>query len=245
MIIKESVIRNAVRECLSNVKKGLYPITEHGIMRMLSHGKDGYFCISGNLSVINGPDVPKECSLENNYMRFLNRTEQEDTAELRSKWLSMRNKWADKKLKEIIEKSGYTYSKTYGGYKEDGSSPEDYEPSYIVYNRYRDGSVGNPKRMRCFALKLARDFKQQDVYVKMPDRNEEYLNQSGNVSAYGDGEPKINRSEEQYFTTSKRKNNDPHRFTSNMTWVESRYYSPIGSITERRKREYFGEVILG
>lgn len=244
MIIKESEIRSAVREELNNIKIGIRPITESGIMRILSHGKNGYFCISANRSVIDGPDVPKECSLKNDYMRFLEKSGQEDSQELRDKWLAKRNKWADGKLKEIIDKSGYTYSKTYGGYKEAGSSSEDYEPSYIVYNNYRDGSVGDPNKMRRFALKLAKDFKQQDVFIKMPNKNEEYQNQSGEVSAYGDGNHKINRSKEQYFTTSKRKNKDPHRFTSNMTWVENRYYSPVGSITERRKREYFGEVIL-
>ncbi|MDY5859138.1 MAG: hypothetical protein SPK09_07980 [Porphyromonas sp.] len=245
---KNEIVEKVVDKVFSLPRCGLRNLTEKSINRMLSHANNGYFCISAYRSVVFDSDVPAECSLQDEYEKYLKETGQEASKELEKEWLKERNKTAGKELEVKIQKAGYSYSQVYGGYKEEGGQSETYEPSYVVYNRFRDGSVGDADKMREFAIQLAKDFKQESVLVKMPDGVEEYVNQFGQAVMRANGNVKLNNTDEMYFTTSKRKKSDHHRFTLDMEGVdglmENFYYSTPGGMSSRVIRTSKGEILL-
>lgn len=246
--MSKKVVDKVIEKTYSLSRCGLRYLTETSINRMLSHADNGYFCISAYRSVVNNDNVPPECSLQDEYEQYLNVTGQEASEELENEWLKNRNKSANKELKEKIQKAGYSYSQVFGGYREKGSQSETYEPSYVVYNRFRDGSVGDAEKMREFAIQLTKDFKQESVLVKMPDGVEEYVNQFGKTVMRGNGSVKLNNTDEMYFTTLKRKKSDHHRFTLDMEDInevmQHFYYDIPGGMSSRVMRTTKGEILL-
>jgi hypothetical protein len=219
-------------------------ISEIGVIRMLSHGKNGFISISANRSKIasNNPN----CDLTGQYKKFLDDTDVQDDAETREMWLNDRNRRADASLKSFIkDDTPYSYTATYGGYHGGDGVVDSYEPSYVIYNYDRQGNPMDWEKLKALALYLCREYNQDSVYVQAPDEALVWLDCNGNRTDKGSSKNfKINRDKEEYYTTNKRKKNHPQRFTADIQFENTMLPIGPGSITELRKRLSSGEYLV-
>lgn len=219
-------------------------ISEIGVIRMLSHGKNGMISISANRSKIasNNPN----CDLTDEYQKFLDATDVQDDAETREMWLNDRNRRADASLKSFIrDDTPYSYTVTYGGYHGNDGVVDSYEPSYVIYNYDRQGNPLDWEKLKELALYLCREYHQESVYVQAPDEAPVYLDCNGNrTDKQSSKNFKINRDKEMFYTTNKRKKNHPQRFTADIQFENTMLPVGPGSITELRKRLSSGEYLL-
>lgn len=219
-------------------------ISEIGVIRMLSHGKNGFISISANRSKIasNNPN----CDLTGQYKKFLDDTDVQDDAETREMWLNDRNRRADDSLKSFIkDKTPYSYTATYGGYHGSDNVVDSYEPSYVIYNYDRQGNPMDWEKLKELALYLCREYNQDSVYVQAPDEAPVWLDCNGNRTDKGSSKNfKINRDKEKFYTTNKKKKNHPQRFTADIKFENTMLPVGPGSLTELRKRLSSGEYLL-
>lgn len=256
-------IKNMIGEAeLKAFRKGLRKIDEISINRILQHGKDGYVIISANRSEIYSEN-PKN-DLSEDYMKWCAAYGREISDKgAMDYWLIMRNNTEDEKLVDILKKSKYAYSPVYGGYKGTDGITDDFEPSYIVYNHSRQDNDNQLdfKYLYEFALKLAKKFKQDSVYVCKPGEAPIYVDGDGNkVNSRESKSYKINQYSEKYFTTKNRKRRTtsdypdkegnarletpPQRFTADIQFES--FYRKAGpsNYGDRIKRSQAGEVFL-
>ena len=112
----------------------------------------------------------------------------------------------------------------------------------------------NFDKLRNFGLELAKEYKQESVYVQAPNEPPVYLSQDGTqVSSTSSNNFNINRDEKEFFTTIKRKKRDkdmnglstkPKRFTADINFES--YYRKASPSTyfDRMKRRSNGEVFI-
>ena len=240
-----------VKGKLVEARKYVRPLEESSINRILDHAKEeGIIIISANRSDIIGGN-PDE-SLLNKFKRWAKLPDDIPGEELKkaidekgNEFLKIRNASADRQLKKDIISAGYSYTPTYGGYKSDDGITDNYEPSYIVYNKFKGGQAGDFKDLEDFAVQMCKKYSQNSVYVQRPGEPPVYLDENGDqVNVSSTDKVKINRDEEEYFTTANRDKNTHRRFTSDIVF-ESMYinFKPA-SLSERRHRTSQGEVIL-
>lgn len=223
---------------------GFSVLTESGINRILSHGEYGFVVISANRSSIVIPEHRKDekhyTNLEPQFIEWImdnlvdkgitDYNERENIAkeksnskELQDHWLfDIRNPKAEKDMNDEIKKSNYAYSPVYGGYHPQGDSVtiDSYEPSYIIYNHKKSGRIdyGDFEKLKEFAIHLCLTYKQDSVYVQPPKEAPAYYNGLGELT-YGKNSTlnfKINRDNEMFYTTDKRRKNNPKRFTADI-----------------------------
>lgn len=194
------------------------------------HSKDGYVIVS-------------PCRGGDDFNLDTNNPQQKER-------LNQINRKRIKELIDIIKSSGYSYTPVYGGFIENkGTDSEEnvYERSFVIYNRYKDGSVGNFDDLRKFAIELANKYNQDSVLVKSPEGNPEYIKKDGSVDFGFDGDVAFNDLTQEYFTdlhknTQKtmKDGSKPTRFS----FLES-YINPAPQCYgERIKRSHIGEVFL-
>lgn len=115
----------------------------------------------------------------------------------------------DKNTRELIsdlQKSGYSYLPTYGGYRGKNGIEDDYEPSFVVFNYTENGEQRDFDELKQFGIELCKKYNQDSVLIKAPQESPIYMN--------GDG-IKVNRKEsdkvwkndpkQEYFTSFKDK----------------------------------------
>ena len=257
----KEIIKNVFEINVNGKKTYGSLITEIGIDRLLSHGKDGMIIISACRDKIFSKN--DNCNLLSEYEEFIKNTGVEDNEETQQMWLEDRNRREDARLKEFLRtKTNYSYTQAYGGYhdaKEEGV-PDSFEPSYIIYNRDRQGRPLNFEDLRNLAMELCKEYHQDSVYLQAPGEAPIYINEKGekvNSSSslnFIKDDPK-----QMYFTTNKRKKErphtlwgnttakrtvKPHRFTADISFESIMLPVGPGSIIELKQRIDKGEYLL-
>lgn len=69
---------------------------------------------------------------------------------------------ATKLLEQDIIKAGYSYKKTWGGYKEN-TLPEGFEDSFIVFNYSSSGELRDWANLYKFAIEMCKKYHQHSV----------------------------------------------------------------------------------
>lgn len=224
----------------------LYPINEGGINAIMRHGKHGFFIISANRSKVASDNAHNDLTNEFKDWCILNNGNPEDHETAKS-WLAKRNKNEDERLHIKLKSSPYSFTPVYGGYKGTDGVTDNFEPSYIVYNHAKGDANANLNfdKFLDFAIKLTNDFKQDSVYIQEPDNKPPYyVDGNGNkVSDTSTNNFKVNRDNEEFFTTTKRDKTNPQRFTADIQF-ESMYHMPPSTYFMRIKESKLGHVFL-
>lgn len=155
-----------------------------------------------------------------------------------------------KEFVDILKRTDFSYTPTYGGFIENLGTPNEenvYERSFVVYNHHKDGSVGDFNELYQFALDMARKYNQDSVLIQAPNDKPKYVKQNGEVDFGFDGDIAFNDLSQEYFTdlhknTHKTMGDDssPTRFS----FLES-YINPAPQCYgERVSRARNGEIFL-
>ena len=233
-------------EELFNVRK----LNELNLNRLKKHGEAGFIIISACRSSIESEDP--NVDLTEDYkrwakMQFPEVTDLEDEANKR-RFLKDRNENADWSLENMLRRNDFefSFSAVYGGYHGQDGNVDSFEPSYIIYNYKKDGTVGNWDDLYALALRLCWEYHQESVYVQAPGQPPVYKDCNGNtVSSKSSTNFKHNREGEEFFTTAKKeKRGRPQRFTADIQF-ENYYIGPgPADYGMRMKARKQGEVIL-
>ena len=110
---------------------------------------------------------------------------------------------ATKLLEQDIIKAGYSYKKTWGGYKEN-TLPEGFEDSFIVFNYSSSGELRDWANLYKFAIEMCKKYHQHSVLIKAPGKNPIYVGQNGEkVNEYETDKVFKNDSSQEYYTSLK------------------------------------------
>lgn len=227
------------------------PLSESSLNQMLEHGKTGMVIISANRSEID--DDNPALSLRLDFEKYvgekygdLSAIDSDQLYDIEQEWLRKRNAKADKELRQDIKTAGYSFTPVYGGYHGKNDVKDTYEPSFVVYN-YRRGedNPGDFYELERFAIEMCRKYKQESVYVQEPNSSPKYLDADGNqVNMFSSNDFRLNRDQEQFYTTTKRDKSNPQRFTADIVFESM--YIPLrpGTYNEKMRRLKSGEYIL-
>ena len=255
MTILEEVINKVLSEEGQKSKdnemffKGWKRIDEASLNRIMSHGEHGFIVISSQRSSLETWDNNPSLSLTAEYKEWLTTKEVEPSEESVNEFLKERNAKAESELNREIKDSGYAYSPVNGGYhykNAPDNSNDSYEISYIVYNHKRSGieDYGDFEDLFKLGLQWCEMFKQESVYIQFPDEAPHYYNAQGEIcDSHSSKNFKFNDDNQEYFTTTKRKSNNPQKFTADIQF-ESMYRRKVSERIERMKRTQSGEVIF-
>lgn len=232
---RAKAIGNFLSECYSETtynKANLVSLNEINAKSLIDrHSKNGYIIISPCRGYADfGLDPNEKGSKEK---------------------LAQINRERIKELIGILKASDWSYTPTYGGFIENyGTDNEQnvYERSFVVYNHYRDGSVGDFNKLYQFAVDMCNKYNQDSVLVKAPNETPKYIKGNGETDfEFNDGVA-FNDLQQEYFTdlhknTDKFKNfkdGKPSRFS----FLES-YINPAPQCYgERFKRSRNGEIFI-
>lgn len=227
-------------------QQGKYKLNETSINRILKHGENGMIIISANRSSIYSEN--EQNSLQKDFEKWCDKEKVDYTDVSQQKfWLKERNKQAEADLKQSLKKSPFAYSSVYGGYHGTDSVVDEFEPSYIVYCHGKNYSSDYEPfdKLYAFALELCRKYKQDSVYIQPPHEAPYYVNCEGQkVSGKSSLNFKVNDNGQEFFTTSKRKKENPHKFTADIQFENMFRGSGPSTYFDRMKRRQSGEIFL-
>lgn len=213
--------------------------------KIQKHGQDGFVVISANRSNVTSSNPAND--LTKPYLNWCKKKTVEPTEKSESEFLKTRNAKADDALLKDIRSQGYTYSMTYGGYHGSDEVADSYEPSFVVYNHKKSGEVSDWNELFDFAISACKKFHQDSVYVQAPNEAPNYYDANGHVvNTKSSKNFKLNRDNEEFYTTTKREKNNPQRFTADIVF-EGKYYKPAlkHEYVDRMRRSQYGEIFLG
>ena len=246
LIVKEWRDRNGE---LKREERNVMPLSESSLNRMMDHGKTGMVIISANRSAIDSENP--RLSLRPDFERYLNSIggydgiDSDALYDEERNWLKRRNAKADKTLKRDIIDAGYSYTPVFGGYHGKDGVTDSYEPSYVVYARDRSGEVVDFQELVDFALEMCRKYGQESVYVQGPGQPPMYLDSEGDrVDTSSTDKFKLNRDDEEFFTTISRDKTNPQRFTADIVFEDMCVQLRPASYNENMRRLKSGEYIL-
>ena len=226
----------------------VHKLNELNLNRIKKHGEAGFIIISACRSTIENEDP--NISLEREYQEWAKTHFVADPEDEKTKmwFLKDHNEASDSELERMLRSQDfpYSFSPVYGGYHGQDGSIDSFEPSYIIYNHFKDGTVGEWSELYGLALSLCRKYHQESVYVQAPGQPPVYKDCNGNtVSSNSSNNFKFNRGDEEFFTTTKReKRGQPQRFTADIQF-ENYYIGPgPADYGERMRMRKQGEVIL-
>ena len=102
-----------------------------------------------------------------------------------------------------IKQSGFSYTPTYGGFKENlGTDKETtvYERSFIVYNKDKRGNNRDFNDLFDYGLNMCCKYNQDSFLVQAPGENPKYIKQDGNVDFEFSGGKVFNDVSQEFFT---------------------------------------------
>lgn len=222
-------------------------INEANLNRLMWHGRHGFIIISANRSSVDTP-WNEEISLMPEYQKWCKENNMEANEKNKELFLQKRNKKALLDLKKDIESKNYAYTPVFGGYHpKEGNAKDSYEPSFVVYNHDRSHSNNYKdwKELKSFAIAMCNKYKQDSVYVQGPNEPPVYMNGKGEVvSSKSSDNFKLNRDNEEYFTTTKRDKTNPQKFTADIQFENMYRVTACATLRERMARSQVGEVFL-
>jgi len=213
--------------------------------KIQKHGQDGFVVISANRSNVTSSNPSND--LTNSYLNWCKKKQLKPTEKSEVEFLKTRNAKADDALLKDIRSKGYSYSMTYGGYHGSDEIADSYEPSFVVYNHKKSGEVSDWNELFAFAISACKKFHQDSVYVQAPNEAPNYYDANGHVvNTKSSKNFKLNRDNEEFYTTTKREKNNPQRFTADIVF-EGKYYKPAlkHEYVDRMRRTQYGEIFLG
>ena len=269
--MKKTLFENIVLESVINNPSvyGYEKLNEITINNIINkHGNSGFIILSAQRSVImpknfNGEE-PDGNSLLGKFLKDVkidhyDKKDAEmavDTPEAQE-WLRTRNKQADAELETDIRDFGNSYSKVFGGYKEDMGAIPSFEPSFVVYNKDRQGNETSMNELMRFGAEMCAKYEQECFLVKRPGQPACYVDKDGRkISKTETDNTKINREGEQFFTTTKRDKHNNQQFTNDINFpddnddytpekiFEGKYYCKYVEYYDKMKRAQKGEIFL-
>mgnify|MGYP006872973930 CR=1 FL=1 len=234
--IIEEAVSTTIRNFLDDYRKtnnngNLVPISENNIKRIIStHSDNGYIVISPCRGGSDFGIDPTKSKGEYDKLAYINKTRV-------------------KSIIKDIKESGFSYTPTYGGFKENlGTEKETtvYERSFIIYNKDKKGNNLNFDDLYNFGLYLCKKYNQDSFLVQAPNGKPKYVTQDGSIDFEFDGGKVFNDVSQEYFTDlhknthksgdiSKRK---PTRFSFTEAYVNPKPQC----YSERHTRWLNGEV---
>lgn len=233
----------------TEVQRYVMPLTETSLNRIMKHGETGMIIISACRSEVDSSNprlsLRDEFEKDAEFVGGLKSIDSDALYDFEHDWLKRRNARKDKELRQDIQEAGYSFTPVYGGYKGTDSVSSSYEPSYIVYNRLRNGEEGNFDDLKQFALDMCRKYGQDSVYVQAPGEAPVYLDDSGNqVNRSSSKNFKFNRYDQEFFTTTSRDKTNPQQFTADIQFESVCINLRPASYNEKMRRTKQGEFIL-
>lgn len=227
----ENVIeRNFLKDFFPNTNNnsGLVPITEANAKSLLNkHSKTGYIIVS---ACRGGADFGL------------------DPINDRVKLNTINNR-RTKELYSDINKAGFSFTPTYGGFIENQGEPEEeqvYEKSFMVYPFTKEGKPIDFGVLTQFAIDTAKKYNQDDVLVCQPGENPQYFDKEGNVDMSFTGGTTFNDATQTYFTDLHKNTHKsglkgrPTRFSFNEIYI-----NPAPQcLSESHKRHLSGEKFI-
>lgn len=223
-------------------------LNELNLNRLKKHGDAGFIIISACRSSVESDNPNTDLTKE--YEEWAKTHFVKDAGDEKNKvwFLKDHNEMSDGELERMLRSAEFpfSFSAVYGGYHGQDGNVDSFEPSYVIYNHMKDGTVGNWESLYELALTLCRRYKQESVLINAPGAAPVYQDCDGNtVSSKSSNATKFNREGEEYFTTAKKeKRGNPQRFTFDIQF-ENYYIGPgpadYGTRMKARKQ---GEVIL-
>ena len=228
------------------VERNLMPISESSLNRMLDHGKTGMVILSACRSAVESTDPKLDLTYEFEMDMGGRNIDSDALYDEMEEWLRKRNAVKDKELKDDIKKAGYSFTPVYGGYHGKDDVASSYEPSYVVYNYKRgDDNPGDFYELEQFAIKMCGKYGQESVYVQEPGSAPKYLDAEGNqVNMFSSNDFKLNRDDQQFFTTTKRDKANPKTFSADIVFESLYIQLRPASYNENMRRIKSGEYIL-
>ena len=224
---------------------GLKLLEAFNLGKIQKHGQDGFVVISANRSNVTSSNPSND--LTKPYLNWCKKKQLKPTEKSEAEFLKTRNAKADDTLLKDIRSKGYTYSMTYGGYHGSDEIADSYEPSFVVYNHKKSGEVSDWNELFAFAISACKKFHQDSVYVQAPNEAPNYYDANGRVvNTKSSKNFKLNRGNEEFYTTTKREKSNPQRFTADIVF-EGKYYKPAlkHEYVDRMRRTQYGEIFLG
>ena len=204
-------------------KKGLKPLNEAGINRILSHGESGFIIISSHRGSISSGEWDEPiCDLTSEFEE----AKKNNPNISESEWLAKRNQSADKELQSDIISQNLSFTKVYGGYKED--SGDVVESSYIVFAKDRKGNDVPAEKLFELGKRWSEKYHQDSFLFKSKGEAPNYYNYKGEQkNSSSTNKTEINK-DSAYFTTNKRSKN-PKKFAFDINF-ESKFVQATTTI---------------
>lgn len=202
--------------------------TESSLSRLDYHMKHGFVIVSTSKSSV-------DYTLKNEYIDWcdLHNFDAEE-AYTETVFLKYRNLESDKKLMSYLRSSRNKFSFTpiNGGYRDIEGNTDSFEPSFIIYNSYKNNKGQDYDEswedLYSLALDICNEYHQDSVYIQEPDKAPRYVNGNGEtVSTRSSKHMKYNDMNQEYFSTinrygASRGNKRPvQRFTADISFDES------------------------
>ena len=161
-------------------RMGLRQIDEDGVRQIMNHGKYGFVVISAHRNVIVSDNPENDLTAEYNTWCKQEKLECIDKNN-KDHWLRKRNKEADADLFIMIKNSPYAYTPIYGNNTGSNNEKGNFPPSYILYchARWDSKTALSFGKLYEFALSLAQQYKQESIYVHMPDEVPDNIEKHG------------------------------------------------------------------
>ena len=244
-----SEVKRGTREVVEQ-EHNVMPLSEASLNQMMEHGKTGMVILSANRSAIRSTDprldltAEFEADMEDRY-GSVDRIDSDALMGEMGDWLRERNARRDRELKNDIKSAGYSYTPVFGGYHGKDGTVDSYEPSYVVYAHDRSGEPVDFQELVEFALEMCRKYDQESVYVQGPGKPPMYLDSEGDrVDTSSTDRFRLNRDDEEFFTTTSRDKTSPQRFTADIVFESMFVQLRPASYNENMRRLKSGEYIL-
>lgn len=214
--------------------------TESSLSRLEYHMKHGFVIVSTNRSNI-------DYTLEDEYVDWCDYHNFDEDDEIsKTAFLKYRNLKSDRELIAYLrsQKNEFSFTPINGGYRDIKGNTDSFEPSFIIYNSYKNGRSQDYEKswkdLYNLALDICKNYHQDSVYIQAPDEAPKYVNDKGKtVSTRSSKHMKYNDMNQEYFSTinrygSSRGSKKPvKRFTADISFDESA--PTIDKLVERNK----------
>lgn len=231
--IVNGVINNFLNEYRGNTNNNgnIVSINENNIKRIIAtHSDNGYIVISPCRGGADFGIDPEKSQKEYDKLAYINKN----------------------RVKEIIndiKQSGFSYTPTYGGFKENLGTDQEtdvYERSFIIYNKDKRGNNRDFNDLYNFGMEMCRKYNQDSFLVQAPGEKPKYIKQDGTVDYEFSGGKVFNDISQEYFTDlhkNTHKNGDiSNRRPTRFSFTEAYVNPKPQCYSERHVRWANGEV---
>lgn len=157
-------------------------IGEDGVRRILQHNKHGMIIVSAARGQV--ASACPGCDLSEAFRQWCD-TNRKDSAsqESQDEFLRLRNKDAEKLLRDNLKEAPYAYSNIFSEHLGGNSGEAAIEPSFIIYcHAKHDWEKGlDFSELQAFGLALCRKFCQESFFVQAPGKSMVSMDHDGNA----------------------------------------------------------------